>query len=294
MAVLGDVERVPVVGAEGHVGRGRLGQHGREGVQVLADRAFADQHAQALLQLLHRLRRAGRLVLGADAGGDVGVEVAARQQRGVPVDVAAREGRELGEAAGVAVDDAGVVHELRQPQHARVVGERCEVGGLQPRARRLHRGRGHAARQHHADVHHRAGAGVEEIADAVEAEHVGDLVRIADRRGDAAGGHAAVELEGRDQAALDVQVGVDEARHQHEAADVDHPRAFIGRAGADDGVAADRHVALDEGAGDQVEHAPAAQHEVGGGVAAPLRDAVGQRRHRLSAPPGRGRRQPGP
>ena len=54
-------------------------------------------------------------------------------------------------------------------------------------------------------------ARVEEVADAFRAEHVGDLVRIADRGGDAARQDAAVEFVRRDQRGFDVQMRVDEA-----------------------------------------------------------------------------------
>ena len=81
--------------------------------------------------------------------------------------------------------------------------------------------RRHAARQLHAQVHRRRQRGVEEIVQARRAEHVGDLVRIADRRGDAVREHAAVELERRDQRGFDMQMGVDEAGDDDLAGDVD-------------------------------------------------------------------------
>ena len=60
-------------------------------------------------------------------------------------------------------------------------------------------GGGNAARQLHAQVHHRGHCAVEEEADALRAQHIGDLMRIADRGGDAVAQHAAVELMRRDQ-----------------------------------------------------------------------------------------------
>ena len=60
-----------------------------------------------------------------------------------------------------------------------------EVGGGELRAGRLESRRRHAGRQVHAEVHDRPLRRLEEIADALEPEHVGDLVRIADRGRDA-------------------------------------------------------------------------------------------------------------
>ena len=88
MALLGDVERIAVVGAEGDEGRMALGDDRRERVQVLANRALADQHLHALGKLFQRLGDVGHLMVGADAGAEITVEVEAAQQRAVAVDAA--------------------------------------------------------------------------------------------------------------------------------------------------------------------------------------------------------------
>ena len=72
--------------------------------------------------------------------------------------------------------------------------------------------RGHARRRHHEDVERQALARVEQPVHAVDAEHVGDLVRVADDRRRPARHHRARELGGRELGRLDVDVGVDEAR----------------------------------------------------------------------------------
>ena len=59
MALLGDVERIAVVGAEGDERRIALGNHGAESVKILAHRAFANQQLHALGELL---LASGRLV----------------------------------------------------------------------------------------------------------------------------------------------------------------------------------------------------------------------------------------
>ena len=121
-----------------------------------------------------------------------------------------------------------------------------------------------------------ARGGVQEVAQAVEAEHVGDLVRIADRGGGAARQHRALELERRHQAALDVHVGVDEARHGDPAAPVDLAHAAVVVVGADDPVAADRDVALVQLAGRDVQEARALDHQVGGAAPARLVDPAAE------------------
>ncbi len=105
VALLADVERVPIVGAKRHERGGVLVEHLGERVEVLRHRPFADQDRHPLGELLARLRRRRRFVVGADAGGEIGVQVAAREKRRVPVDVAVLEGGELVEGSRVERED---------------------------------------------------------------------------------------------------------------------------------------------------------------------------------------------
>src|SRR5208282_4153617 len=86
MALLGDVEGIAVVGAEGDEGRKALGDERRQRVQVLADGALANEDLHALAELLQRLGRAGRLVVGAHAGAEIAVEIETADERRVAVD----------------------------------------------------------------------------------------------------------------------------------------------------------------------------------------------------------------
>ena len=88
---------------------------------------------------------------------DIAVQVIAPQQGRVAVDVAALERFKLGHAAGVFEQNAGVVHEFGQTNHARMIHQRHQIGGLQPRAGGFHMGRGHAGRQVDANIHQGAG-----------------------------------------------------------------------------------------------------------------------------------------
>ena len=156
---------------------------------------------------------AGRLVVGADAGREVAVEVASAQQRRMAVDVAIGEALELRDAARIGGKHPGDVHELGEPKDLRVIAIAQKVGGLDPRARGLELGCRDAARELHAQVHDHALGRGEEIVEGCGAEDVRHLVRVADRRRDPARQHAALELERRDERGLDMQMGVDEARH---------------------------------------------------------------------------------
>ena len=161
------------------------------------------------------------------------------------------------------MEDAGEVHEFREADHLRMIAEGQELFDRQVGAGRFQMGGGHAGGKLDADIHDRLLGRIEEEADAFLAEHVGDLVRIADRGGDAIGQNAAVELVRGDERAFDMQVRIDETGDDDAAGDVDLGRAGIAAAGADDALPAERDVGGDELAGDEVEEAPALQHDVG-------------------------------
>ncbi len=278
MTLFGDIERVPVVGAKRHERRGVLVEHFGERMQILRHRSLADQDGHALRELLTRLARRGRLVVGTDARGKVGVELAAGEERRVAVDMAVPEGDELVERRRVAGEHAGKIHELSKPDHFWMVGERHEVGGGKRGAGRLERRRRYAGRKLHPEVHDRALRRRQEIADAVETEHVGDLVRIADRRRHAVRKDAAVELKRRHQRGFDVKMRVDEAGGAGKAAPVDLARPLVAGMRSDNAVADDSNVGFRHGAGDDVEQLDVAHHEVGGCAARARRDRAGEER----------------
>ena len=69
-------------------------------------------------------------------------------------------------------------------------------------------------------------------------------------------------------------VGVDEARNDDFAADVDLARASVFAHRSDNAVVANCDVALDEFAPDQIEDAPTLQHEIGLSEPLPLLDGA--------------------
>ena len=76
-----------VVGAE-HAPLGVLvAQQGHQGLQIPGGGALPDHDELAPLQLGDGVVQVVALMVGVDAGGDVGVEVVAHQVRGVAVDL---------------------------------------------------------------------------------------------------------------------------------------------------------------------------------------------------------------
>ena len=104
-------------------------------VQILGNRAFAHQDMHALADLFERFFRCRALVVGADTGRQIAVEIKAAQQRRMAVDMAVLKGVELGQADRVLVDDAGKIHEFRQPDDLLVVAEGQEFFDRQAGAR---------------------------------------------------------------------------------------------------------------------------------------------------------------
>ena len=100
----------------------RLVKERQQLAQVTRRRALADHHPLPLADALARLLKGRALVVVAHACGDVAVERLAGEQRRVPVDDAPQPLRigQLGHHLRVAREHAGVVHHLRQPQHARM------------------------------------------------------------------------------------------------------------------------------------------------------------------------------
>ena len=177
------------------------------------------------------------------------------------VDHLAGEGAQLREHGRVGADHAREVHHLGEPQHPGARLERGEVDRVERGARALHVGRRHAGGGHHEHRHRRALGALEHEADALEPEHVGDLVRVGDHRRRAARHHRARELRRRHHGALDVDVGVEQTRGQVGAAEVDVAR----RVGADaDDAAGDRDLGRVDLAGEDVDQLEVGEQELGG------------------------------
>ena len=199
-----------VVGAE----RTALGPevaHERQQVaQVARVRRLAQQHPCALAALLQRLGQRGRLVVGRDARGEVGIQLRPVDARRVPVDALALCQRDLRELGRRARDHRREVHHLGQAQHAVARQDPGQVGERERRARRLERTRRHACGSEREHVHRQPVAGVEEPVDAVGAERIGELVRVAHDRRRPARDQQPRQLADHQLGRLDVHVRVDE------------------------------------------------------------------------------------
>ena len=173
--------------------------------------------AQPLAALLDR----ERLVVGADPGRRVRLELLAEDAGRVTVDVLGALERELLELGRVAGDHAREVHHLGEPEHAAPAHQRLEVARRERPPRRLERGRGDAGRRHEEDLELEARRRVVQPVDAVRAEHVRDLVRVGDDRRRAEREHEPRELVDEQLHRLEVHVRVDEARARRSARRVD-------------------------------------------------------------------------
>ena len=144
MALLGNIERIAVIGAEREEGREPLGYNRHQCMQVLRHRALADEDGHALGQLFTRFGGRCGFVVGADGGGEIAVERLPAQKRRVAVDMAVLEGNELGDDARIGIEDAGEVHHFGQADDLGVRAERFEIGDFELRARGLEAGGRHA------------------------------------------------------------------------------------------------------------------------------------------------------
>ncbi len=299
VAVVEQGRGVAVVRDEGAAVGGGGGDERQERVEVAGGRALADHHGQAAAQLRARLLQPGRFVVGADAGGGVGVERGPDEAGRVAVDrQAAGAGRgELRQHVGVGGEDAGEVHHLAEAGDTGAVERGGDGGRVEDRAARLAR-RGRDARRHGEEGAQRQIARRrDQRVHAGQAEDVGDLVRVGNDRAGAVRHGDAGELADPELRAFEVDVRVDEGRGEEAPLQVDRlPRvrepAGIGVEPGDPPARHRDRRRLDLAAED-VDDLPAAQHQVG--RPPPLRDLdqLAHRRrvhrcllnpHRLSTP----------
>ncbi len=274
VAVLLEVAAGAVVHHQQAAGGRAVGDQGQQLLQVLLGGALADHQVHAAAELLAPLLQAGRLVVGAGAGGQVGVEGFAPQAGGVAVDGPVAYGVDLVQAGAVAGDDAGEVHHLAQPDGARqgqglgdVLGPQGGAGGLQV-------GGGHAGGDHQAQLQGQAGRRLHRLLHAGQAGDVGDLVQVAHGDGRAVRHHGAGVLADPEHGALDVGVAVDEAGQEVGAVQVDGLLRLVAGAQAGHPALVHEDVRLLDLAGEGVDDAGVAEEQVPGDVAPGGRDEV--------------------
>ena len=263
VTIVGDVLRVTVVGAKRNPRRAVLLDERQQVAQVPGHRGLPDQEPHArpdpLAALLHRQR----LVIGVDAGRRICLEALAGQTGCVAVDVARTFEPELLELGRQAVDDAGEVHHLGQPEHPASAHQRLEIAACERPPRRLERRCRDAGGRHEQDFELETRCGVEQPVDAVDAEHVPHLVRVDDHRRRTERQHESRELVDEKLDRLEVHVGVDEPRDDIASLRVDRVVTLVGAETGDDAVD-DRDVDVEPLPREAGEHEPPADDDVGG------------------------------
>ncbi len=203
---------------------------------------FADEHDHPQPQLFAHFLDGSTFVVGADARRCVCHQVAPGQSRRVPVADGLLKAAQLVEHFFVAVYDAGKVHHLAQAQHPVIVQLRRDVVPAQVRAGGFHIRRGHARRHHHKHGERVVLGRVEHVADAIQSQHIGDLVRVNDDGRRAARDDSASELVGRHQRAFDVDVCVNKAGTDVASAYVNNLLGRVALSDADDAAVSQRNI----------------------------------------------------
>ena len=274
-----DVVGIAVVGTERDLRGAELLHERRERDEAARHRRLSHEEPDSRAQPVAAFLERQGLVVGADARRCVRIQLAAGERGCVTVDMAGAAQPELRQLARVAGDDAGEVHHLAEPEHPVARHQRLEVGVGERAARRLE-GRGrHARRRHEVDVQRQLGAEVHQPVHAVGAEHVRQLVGIADHRGHAVRDDRAGELARRELGGLDVHVRVDEAGDDELAGGVDRLPSLV-LADAGDPPVRERDVGIEPLAREHREDAAALQHEVGRLVSPGDGDSAGEINHR--------------
>ena len=276
VALFQQVVGVLVVGAE-HAAVGVLAaEEGHQGVQVPGGGALPDHDILAPLQLGQSILQVVALVVGVDAGGDVGVEVVALEVRGVAVDllVVGLGRHDLFHRLLVAVDGAHKVHHLRQALDPGMVIEAVDGPVVQNGAGFVQRRGRDAGGQHEPHVHRQVFRGLEHVLDAVGAHDVGDLVGVRHHGGGAVGQDGLHKLRGADQGAFQVDVGVQKAGEDDFAGAVHFLPAMVAAHAHDEALChGDVHVG--QLIGEHIDEGGVFQHQVrrlppGGGRDDPL------------------------
>ena len=128
--------------------------------------------------------------------------------------------------------------------------------------------RGHAGGSHQLDVQVGGLAAFVHEDNALDAANIGNLVGIGHDCGDASGRDRPAEFSRCAQAALDMDMRVDQAGGNGQSLAVDGVRALIVGCDACDETIGHRDVRFLEPAGEDIEDAPVGQHQVRCGFAA--------------------------
>src|SRR5450830_1042937 len=128
------------------------------------------------------------------------------------------------------------VHELSQTDHPRFTDHLLEVFSIEHRTRGLERSGGDTGREHYEPVHAWSRGRLYDVADALEAHDVRDLVSIGKDRRYAAGDDSLRETRYAHHRALEVDVGVGEPGRHVPSTDVNGPARAVLAIDPDHGV----------------------------------------------------------
>ena len=213
------------------------------------------------------------LVVGLDAGAEVGLELGRAQAGGMArYQLAAVEaGLDYAHHAVVGTQHPEHVHHLGQAPHLGPGQHQGDIAGVQVVAGKLETGLGRHARWRLDDEPDgQAPAGLHGIAHTVDPRHVGQLVGVAKDRGGAPGGDGGGVGARRQHRALEVDVHVDEPGGDVGAGAVDHLGGIVtaaGRVDAGDQLADHAHIGEAQLSRAHVHHPAPAQQQVKGLVA---------------------------
>ena len=265
VALFQQIVGVLVVRAEHTVGVILRREQRQQRVKVARRGALADHDVLAALELGERIAHVGALVVGVDAGGNVGVEVVAGKAGSVAVDLLVMRLRrnDLLEHLLVGVGNADVVHHLGKALDAVVLVEAVDGAVVKVRAALVERGGGHAARQHEAHVERQVFGRLKHILDAVGAHDVGDLVRVGDNGRGAVRKNGLGKLLRADERAFQMDVRVHKAGQHKLAAHVDLDLALVMLAHAGDQAGGHGDIAAAELVAEHIHIGRVLEHEVG-------------------------------
>ena len=219
-----------VVGAEHTTAEIFLGfDEGHQSLQIPGGGALPDHDELTQFQFFHGVVNVRALVVGVDAGGDVGVQVGAGKTGGVTVNLLVVRLRrdDLGDGGGIGGDDAGEIHHFRKTQNPGVVKEAVDVPVVQIRAAFIQRRRRDAGGNHEVRVQGQPFRGAEHVVDAVGSHDIGDFVGIGDDGGGAVGDDGPGKFRRGHQTGFQMDVGVNEAGADDLAGHVHFVPAFV-------------------------------------------------------------------
>ena len=215
-------------------------------------------------------------MIGANGGGQIAIQRHAQNQRRMPIDVAVLKRHELGQNARIGIEHAGEIHHLGQPDNLGMASKGFQILNFQRRTGGLKSRGGYARRQVEPHIHHGLFGAIEEIANALRPDHIGDFVRITDRRRHPIGQHATVKLERGHQRGFDMQMGIDKTGNGEAPTAVDYRFAIVVCVGPHDPVGDDGDVGSRHRAGDHIEQLHVLDHHIGRFLALAGHDHTGE------------------